>query len=263
MKLKTIVAGCASLLLVAGAMSASAQDRRGGDRDNEWEELGCVEVGRRAGQDEITVGRREGRFSAIRLEAKGNDVSILDLKVIYARGARDDIRVRSEIREGRETRPLDLKGGDRAIDRIEIVSKRDFKGRGRGKASVCVHGRKAERDGRDGGGREARADWEELGCKSVGLFGGRDVIKVGRREGRFKSIKLKVSGNAVHIMDLTVNYTRGGPDSLRVRSEIRQGGETRALDLKGRERSIDNIELIYRAKPNFKGKARVCIEGLQ
>jgi hypothetical protein len=27
--------------------------------------------------------RREGRFSAIRLEAKGNDVSILDLKVIY------------------------------------------------------------------------------------------------------------------------------------------------------------------------------------
>jgi hypothetical protein len=165
--------------------------------------------------------------------------------------------VRSEIREGRETRPLDLKGGDRAIDRIEIVSKRDFKGKGRGKASVCVHGRKAV------GRREARDRWEELGCKSVGLLGGRDVIRVGRREGRFKSIKLKVSGNAVHIMDLTVNYTRGGPDQLRVRSEIREGGETRALDLKGRERSIDSIELIYRAKPNFKGKAKVCVEGLQ
>jgi hypothetical protein len=257
MKFKSILAGCTSLLLVAAAISASAQDRRGPDRDDQWEQLGCVEVGRRAGQDEIRVGRREGRFSAIRLEAKGNDVSILDLKVIYTRGAPDDIRVRSEIREGRETRPLDLKGGDRAIDRIEIVSKRDFKGKGRGKASVCVHGRKAE------GRREARDRWEELGCKSVGLLGGRDVIRVGRREGRFKSIKLKVSGNAVHIMDLTVNYTRGGPDQLRVRSEIREGGETRALDLKGRERSIDSIELIYRAKPNFKGKAKVCVEGLQ
>ena len=132
MKLRTIVAGCASLLLVAGAVSASAQDRRGSDRNSEWEELGCVEVGRRAGSDEIKVGRREGRFTAIRLEAKGNDVSILDLKVFYNRGGPDDIRVRSEITEGKQSRPLDLKGDDRVIERIEIVSKRDFKGRGRG-----------------------------------------------------------------------------------------------------------------------------------
>jgi hypothetical protein len=48
-----------------------------------------------------------------------------------------------------------------------------------------------------------------------------------------------------------------------VRSEIREGGETRALDLKGGERAIDSIDLLYRAKPNFKGKAKVCVEGLQ
>lgn len=253
MKFKTILAGCTSLFLVAAAISASAQDRRGSDRDGEWEQLGCEDIGRRPNKDEIKVGRREGRFSAIRLRAKGNDVNILDLKVIYSNGAPDDIRVRSEIREGRETRPYDLKGGDRFIDRIEIVAKRDFKGKGRGKASVCVYGRKAV----------VKEKWEELGCKSVGLLGGRDVIKVGRREGRFKAIKLKVSGNAVHIMDLTVNYARGGSDELRVRSEIREGGETRALDLKGGERAIDSIDLLYRAKPNFKGKARVCVEGLQ
>jgi hypothetical protein len=64
-------------------------------------------------------------------------------------------------------------------------------------------------------------------------------------------------------MDLTVNYAKGASDELRVRSEIREGGETRALDLKGRERAIDSIQLLYRAKPNFKGKAKVCVVGLQ
>jgi hypothetical protein len=93
--------------------------------------------------DEIKVGRREGRFSAICLEAKGNTVSILDLKVVYANGAPDDVSVRFEINENDSTRPLDLRGRDRAISSIQIVSKKDFKGPGRGKASVCVYGKGA------------------------------------------------------------------------------------------------------------------------
>jgi hypothetical protein len=266
-KFKTRLIGSILLISAIAASSAYAQRRdenRGGDGD--WERLGCEDVGRRTDKDEIKVGRREGRFSAIRLEAKGNDVSILDLKVIYDRGDPDDIRVRSEIQEGSQTRPLDLRGRDRAIDRIEIVSKRDFKGRGRGKAQVCVYGLKAKDERRGDDRRDDRRSdgrWEELGCQSVGLLGDRDTIKVGRREGRFKAIRLNVSGNDVHILDLKVIYTNGDPDDIQVRSEIRQGGETRPYDLRGRERAIDRVELIYRAKPNFKGKARVCVSGLQ
>jgi hypothetical protein len=258
--------------MIALAMAvgpADAQGRRGGDRDRDrdgrWEQLGCEEVGRRTDRDVINVGRREGRFSAIRLEAQGNSVSILDLKVVYTNGAPDDIQVRSEINEGDSTRPLDLRGRDRAIDRIEIVSKRDFRGPGRGRARVCVFGRVADDDRRGDGDRDGgrRGSWEELGCQSVGFLGDRDVIRVGRREGRFKAIKLNVSGNSVNILDLKVIYANGDPDDIPVRAEIRQGGETRPFDLRGRERSIDRIEMIYRAKPNFKGRARVCVEGLQ
>jgi hypothetical protein len=264
MTLRGIIAGLTILLFSAAASSAYAQGKRDNDRRGEqgdkWEQLGCEEVGRRAGQDVIKVGRREGRFSAIRLEAKGNDVNILDLKVVYTNGDPDDIRVRSEIREGTETRPLDLKGRGRAIDSIEIVSKRDFKGRGRGKASVCVYGLEAKGDRR----ADDRGDkWEELGCQTVGFLTDRDNIKVGRREGRFKAIKLSVSGNSVFISDLKVVYSKGGPDDLRVRSEIKAGDETRPLDLKGRERSIDRVELVYRSKPSFKGRAKVCVSGLQ
>jgi hypothetical protein len=139
MKSATKFAGVFLLISAAAASSAFAQDRR----DGKWERLGCEEIGRRAGYDVISVGRREGRFSAIRLEAQGNSVSILDLKVVYANGAPDDIPVRSEINEGDKTRALDLRGRDRAIDRIQIVSKKDFRGPGRGKAQVCVYGRES------------------------------------------------------------------------------------------------------------------------
>jgi hypothetical protein len=105
--------------------------------------------------------------------------------------------------------------------------------------------------------------WEQLGCQKVGFLVDRDAIKVGRREGKFKAIRLDVSGNTVYINDLKVVYGNGAPDDLQVRSEIREGGQTRPLDLKGRgERAIDRVELTYRAKPNFKGSAKVCVSGL-
>lgn len=142
-----ISATIALTLSFSGEISAQRRDR---DKDNKWERLGCEEVGRRTDRDVIKVGRREGRFEAIRLTASGNDVRVEDLKVVYANGRPDDIRVRSELREGSETRPLDLQGRDRAIDRIEIVTKRDYNGRGKGRAKVCVEGREDDRRGRRG-----------------------------------------------------------------------------------------------------------------
>lgn len=144
MKSYVKAAGVALLVSAAALTSASAENRdHGRGHGDKWERLGCERVGNRTDFDEIRVGRKEGRFSAIRLEAKGNSVSILDLKVVYANGAPDDISVRSEINENDQTRPLDLRGADRAIRSIQIVSKKDFKGPGRGRAEVCVYGKEA------------------------------------------------------------------------------------------------------------------------
>jgi hypothetical protein len=105
--------------------------------------------------------------------------------------------------------------------------------------------------------------WDQLGCQKVGFLVDRDVIRVGRHEGKFKAIRLDVSGNDVFINDLKVVYGNGAPDDIPVRSEIRQGRQSGPLDLRGHgERAIDRIELTYRAKPNFKGSATVCVSGL-
>jgi hypothetical protein len=111
--------------------------------------------------------------------------------------------------------------------------------------------------------RDKRDNWVELGCQQVSFIGkDRDTIKVGRREGRFKAIRLKARGNDVEVLDLKVIYTSGQPDDIAVRSHLRANSQTRALDLKGRERAIDRVELVYKSRPSFKGLATVCVEGL-
>jgi len=106
-------------------------------------------------------------------------------------------------------------------------------------------------------------NWVELGCQQVSFIGkDRDSIRVGRREGRFKAIRLEARNNDVEVLDLKVVYSNGAPDDIQVRSNIRAGSRTRPLDLKGRDRAIQQIDLVYRSRPSFKGLATVCAEGL-
>jgi hypothetical protein len=62
-----------------------------------------------------------------------------------------------------------------------------------------------------------REQWDLLGEQSVGFGVDRDVIRVGRREGRFSALALEVRDNDVEILDLNVFFNRGPPQSLRVR----------------------------------------------
>jgi hypothetical protein len=73
---KRALALVAAMALAAGvAQSASARDR---GHDN-WEQLGCQSVGFLVDHDSVKVGRKEGRFKAIRLEVSGNTVYMNDL----------------------------------------------------------------------------------------------------------------------------------------------------------------------------------------
>ena len=106
--------------------------------------------------------------------------------------------------------------------------------------------------------------WERLGCRSVALAGrDRDVIPVGRRDGRFRAIRLAAAGNDVNVLDLKVVYGNGAVDDIQVRRRLRQGERTGPLDLRGRERFIQRVELTYRQRLNFSGTAVVCVEGLR
>lgn len=103
--------------------------------------------------------------------------------------------------------------------------------------------------------------WVQLGCRDVDLNVDRDVVRVDRRDGRFSAIRLRAAGNVVQMLDLKVIYANGEPDDIPVRARIREGGTSGPLDLRGRDRAIDRIEMIYARVPNWRGRARLCIDG--
>lgn len=285
---KRFVAAIAAAVAIGAVADGAWAQRRGdfGQRLDRWEELGCVEVGRRAEYDVIKVPRHEGRFTALRLEARNGDLDIEELRVVYGNGQPDRLPVAERLPEGRITAPIDLEGRERLIDRIEIVSRvernRDDRrsGERRRRGTLCVsaiaENRRfvaprppvpplppgiappALRPGDDYLGR-----WEQLGCQSVGFRVDRDVIRVGRQEGRFSAIRLDVSNNDIYVIDLRVIYANGEIDDIPVRERIRRGGRTQPLDLRGDRRAIDRIELVYRAQLSLRGSAQVCAYGLE
>jgi hypothetical protein len=107
-----------------------------------WVELGCGKVGIKPDRDSIRVGRREGRFSAIKLAVRGSKIELIDLTVVYERGPPDELRVRKKIGDGEETPALDLRGERRAIDRVDLTYRVTL-GLNliKGPATVCVLGR--------------------------------------------------------------------------------------------------------------------------
>ena len=109
--------------------------------------------------------------------------------------------------------------------------------------------------------RGGKRGWELLGSQKVGFIGDKDVIQVGRKDGDFSKIQLRVKGNEVEFLDVKIVYANGQTDDVRIRNKIRAGGETRAIDLKGGDRFIRRVELVYRSRPSFKGQATVELWG--
>jgi hypothetical protein len=232
-------------------------DHRGGpDRDGQWELLGSTRVGRFGlDRDTVDVGRREGKFRSIGVRAKRGGAFVAEVTVVFGNGRKQRIELRQRLREGERSRPIDLKGDERFVKRIEI-SARARRGN-RGPTVLEIYGEGDDRR------PPRRAHWEELGCQKVGFGADKDTIKVGRREGRFDAIRLQVKRSDVLILSLRVIYARGAADDFDVQTRIRAGEVTRPFDLRGERRAIDRIELVYTSIPSFKGSATLCAEGRQ
>jgi hypothetical protein len=264
------LAALATALVLAGALSVEAVAQRGGRAD--WVLLGQKAVNFKVDRDVIVVSHPEDwykdrAFRRLHLVAESNDIHLMSMRLVYMNGSDESFPVDRLIRDGQD-QPVDLRGERKYLKRVELVyhSRPSFDGR----AVMKVYGEPARFGGppgqlppispAPGGGR----DWTELGCKRVSLVSvDRDTIDVGRREGRFRAIRLHAQGADIRMLDLKVVYGNGAPDHIPVRSTLRQGDRTRPLDLKGRGRFIDRIELTYVTIPNFKGQGRVCVEGLQ
>lgn len=120
---RDLLAGLAGLALVGPALVTPAEAAT-------WVFLGKRKVNGRLDHDRIAVGIWAGTFDKIKLRVTGNDVRIDDLDVTYGNGMHDDIAVRRLIRQGGETRAIDLRFNNRFIRHVDFTYGKFRNGRG-------------------------------------------------------------------------------------------------------------------------------------
>jgi hypothetical protein len=230
----------AFLLLMGVGQAALAQ------RARQWVLLGQTTVDGQRDRDRISIGRTEGRFQSIQLRVTGGPVEFQRVVVNYGNGTSEELEVRENIRAGGQTRAIDLRGTDRIINSVDFLySKGTWRPSARPR--VTLYGEKfiAPRPG----------PWALLGETTVDGQRDRDRIVLGRSEGRFQSIQLRVIGAPVEFQRVVVNYGNGTSEELEVRDHIPAGGQTRAIDLRGNDRVINSVDFLY-SKANWRRGAR-------
>jgi hypothetical protein len=76
----------------------------------------------------------------------------------------------------------------------------------------------------------------------------------------YDRLYLRVTGNAINVVDLRVTYGNGQVDDIPVRALIAAGGNTRVIDLRGGDRFISTIRMTYTHPPGG-GAAVVQVYG--
>ena len=103
--------------------------------------------------------------------------------------------------------------------------------------------------------------WVYLGEAHVDGAVDHDKIKVGRSEGRFRAIQLRVDRAAIEFRHVVVHYANGTSEEVQVRQRIRAGGSTRDIDLRGADRVIESVELWYEKASYGSRRPRVRLFG--
>ena len=88
-------------------------------------------------------------------------------------------------------------------------------------------------------------DWIHLGDKHVDGKADHDKISLGRSEGWFRQLQIRVEYAPVSFQRVVVHFGNGTDEELQFREVINAGGSTRAMDLRGRRRIIKSVEFWY------------------
>jgi hypothetical protein len=106
------------------------------------------------------------------------------------------------------------------------------------------------------------ARWELLGAKKINKSYDRDVIFVTATQGTFNALKFKVKHRPVTIYDMKVHYGNGTVEDIKIRSHVQAGGQSRIIDLRGRNRVIHKVVFRYETKTFSGRRAEIRLLGL-
>ncbi len=93
--------------------------------------------------------------------------------------------------------------------------------------------------------RPAALKWVKLGERTVNHALDRDEIAVTVKEGTFRQIRFEVKRRQVTFRDMKVHFANGDVQDVELRRQIPAGGQTRVIDLEGKDRVISKVVFWY------------------
>lgn len=103
--------------------------------------------------------------------------------------------------------------------------------------------------------------WELLGQREVDFRNDHDQIDVGRSEGRFRQIQVRVKNAPIEVFDMVVTFGNDETFKPKLRQKFTKGSGSRIVDLPGERRTIKRIDFNYKSINRREGKGTVEVLG--
>ena len=235
----------------------------GADARDRWRLMGEEEIALSETSADIVLTQARGAYKALRVRARRGGVVLTSVRVFYGDGTRHDEDRQIKLNSGERSKPIDAGEEGRFVDRVDLTYKSDPDARRPVRVQVWglqdSKGRRAKREKREI--KAADAPGEVLfGYKKVGFGVDTDTIRVGSETGKFARVRLRVLKNDVFVKSVKVVYQGGKAEEFAIDDRIPKGARTRWFDVEP-EQFIQDIELVYRSRPNFSGQAIVEVSG--
>ena len=104
-------------------------------------------------------------------------------------------------------------------------------------------------------------NWEKLGERKVNFSVDRDEIVVGKYEGFFDALQIKVKNGPINMHKMVVHFHNGQTKEIPLKNNFAAGGQSRVIDLPGNNRIIDKVVFWYDTKNFASSKAEVELWG--
>jgi len=110
----------AALLLPMGVVVHAKDD----DNDNGWTRLGKVDFDDKVKEKEVVASILRGGWRQMKLKVADADAKIDGITLGFSGGGRDmALEVKTDIKAGKESRPISLRGVDRPIKKVRIKAR--------------------------------------------------------------------------------------------------------------------------------------------
>jgi hypothetical protein len=221
----------------------------------EWQLIGKQSLDPDSETESIEIGAEDRRYDGLIVRVRRSDLRVAGLEIVYGNGERDAVDLNEMIFAGEDSPIIEIKGRPRFIDRIEI-SHRPGTRRAR-PSEVEIWGRSA----RDPEPPPLDREWVMLGKKRVDLARERALFEVDAIENRVGTLVLRVRGNDIELRRIKLIYQSGDVEELDVGKRLYAGEQTTPVELEGRARLLQRVELSYRAVDRSRRPAEVELWG--